>query len=101
VNEGDCGCIVKINRLSSYKGCRLVSSGRCLCVERARELPGEGAACFAKRYAQIGDQMRSAFNQYIGEVREGQFPDEQHSYHVSAEQWQEFEKMLGDARGDR
>ncbi len=35
---------------------------------------------FVKRFAELGDMAKSAVNQYIQEVREGSFPDQDHSY---------------------
>ncbi|MDR1945617.1 MAG: 3-methyl-2-oxobutanoate hydroxymethyltransferase [Desulfovibrio sp.] len=35
---------------------------------------------FVKHYAEIGAQMRTAFTQYISEVREGVFPAAEHSF---------------------
>ena len=36
---------------------------------------------FVKRYADIGSEMRKAFEQYANEVRQGKFPDDEHSFH--------------------
>jgi len=36
---------------------------------------------FVKRYADLKTVMTSAVKEFIGEVREGKFPDEQHSFH--------------------
>lgn len=35
---------------------------------------------FVKRYAEIGKLMHDAFKQYIDEVRDGRFPNKEHSY---------------------
>ncbi|MCX7017364.1 MAG: 3-methyl-2-oxobutanoate hydroxymethyltransferase [Candidatus Sumerlaeota bacterium] len=35
---------------------------------------------FVKRYAQVGAEMRKAFDQYVKEVKSGEFPDAEHSY---------------------
>lgn len=35
---------------------------------------------FVKRYAEVGKQMMSAFDEYISDVKEGRFPDLEHSY---------------------
>ena len=37
---------------------------------------------FVKQYANLGDETQKAVNTYIQEVRDGVFPDEQHSYKV-------------------
>ena len=36
---------------------------------------------FVKRYAEIGKEMRKAFEQYAKEVREGKFPSDDFSFH--------------------
>ena len=36
---------------------------------------------FVKRYAEIGKEMRKAFEQYAKEVREGKFPTDEFSFH--------------------
>jgi 3-methyl-2-oxobutanoate hydroxymethyltransferase len=36
---------------------------------------------FVKPYAQLGKEMRQALATYVKEVREGMFPDDEHSYH--------------------
>ena len=38
---------------------------------------------FVKRYAQLNDEMISAIARFRQEVREGTFPDLQHSYHAT------------------
>ena len=36
---------------------------------------------FVKRYAEIGNEIRKAFEQYAKEVREGKFPSDEFSFH--------------------
>ena len=40
---------------------------------------------FVKKYADVGDQMKTAFKNYIDEVKEGSFPEEKHSFKISEE----------------
>ena len=47
-------------------------------------LPGARMPRFAKSYAQIGEQIRQAAVDYVKEVREGRYPDDEHSYHMAA-----------------
>ena len=39
---------------------------------------------FAKRYAELGDAVRGAVQQFVEEVRDGSFPSDEHSYKPSA-----------------
>ncbi len=45
---------------------------------------------FVKRYADLGDEMVGAFEQYIDEVKQGEFPAEEHCYSIPDE---EFERI--------
>jgi len=36
---------------------------------------------FVKRYANLGKEMKSAFETYIKEIKEGKFPEDKHSFH--------------------
>ena len=36
---------------------------------------------FVKKYANLADDMKKAFETYIKEVRQGKFPEEKHSFH--------------------
>jgi len=45
---------------------------------------------FVKRYANLGDEMVEAFEQYIDEVKAGEFPAEEHCYSIPDE---EFERI--------
>jgi 3-methyl-2-oxobutanoate hydroxymethyltransferase len=38
---------------------------------------------FAKVYANVGDEVRGAFASFANEVRDGSFPDEEHSYSMA------------------
>jgi len=38
---------------------------------------------FVKQYADLGSQMKTAFSEYINEVKGGQFPTEEHSFKIS------------------
>jgi 3-methyl-2-oxobutanoate hydroxymethyltransferase len=37
---------------------------------------------FVKRYAELGEQVLSATQSYVAEVRSGAFPDDKHSFGV-------------------
>jgi 3-methyl-2-oxobutanoate hydroxymethyltransferase len=51
---------------------------------------------FVKQYAQIGQDIVKALSTFDKEVKTGAFPDEEHSYHLKAEQEKEIIKHLKD-----
>jgi 3-methyl-2-oxobutanoate hydroxymethyltransferase len=51
-------------------------------------------ARFVKRYADIGDDIRSALERYAGDVRERRFPEEQHTYAMPEEELAVFEQAV-------
>jgi 3-methyl-2-oxobutanoate hydroxymethyltransferase len=56
-------------------------------------LPGSGEARFAKKYADIGEQIRQAVCRYAEEIHQRSFPDSDHSYHIKAKEKESFVKM--------
>lgn len=54
--------------------------GQVLVVNDILGMNDEFEPKFVKRYADIGKQMMEAFDAYISEVKEGSFPDSDHSY---------------------
>jgi 3-methyl-2-oxobutanoate hydroxymethyltransferase len=54
--------------------------GQVLVVNDLLGLSDEFSAKFVKRYAELGKEMSRAFDEYIHEVKEGKFPDLDHSY---------------------
>ena len=52
------------------------------------------AARFVKRYADIGDEMRSALERFAADVRAGAFPEEAHGYTIPDEELARFEADL-------
>ena len=55
-------------------------------------LPGAGTARFAKTYAHIGEQITQTVRNYIKDIHEKKFPDEEHSYHMKADEKEVFDK---------
>ncbi|MDH4104166.1 MAG: 3-methyl-2-oxobutanoate hydroxymethyltransferase, partial [Thermoleophilia bacterium] len=56
------------------------------------------AARFVKRYAEIGDTIRTALAEYAADVRERRFPEEQHTYAMPEEELTLFERAASDQR---
>jgi 3-methyl-2-oxobutanoate hydroxymethyltransferase len=51
---------------------------------------------FVKRYADIGSEIRSALEAYVGDVRGRRFPEEQHTYSIPDEELALFEVGLAE-----
>jgi 3-methyl-2-oxobutanoate hydroxymethyltransferase len=49
---------------------------------------------FVKRYLNMADQIFDAIKQYENEVKSGKFPQEEHTYHMTEEEYAKLEKML-------
>jgi len=56
------------------------------------------AARFVKRYADVGEVVRTALESYADDVRERRFPEEQHTYSIPAEELEVFERALESSR---
>ena len=54
------------------------------------------AARFVKRYAEIGESIRSALAEFAGDVRERRFPEEQHTYAIPDDELAVFESAISD-----
>ena len=48
---------------------------------------------FVRQYAQLGEAMRTAIEQYLGDVREGRFPNDAESFHSASAD--ELRKLYG------
>jgi 3-methyl-2-oxobutanoate hydroxymethyltransferase len=51
---------------------------------------------FVKRYADLGTEIRRALEAYAEDVREGRFPEEQHTYAMPEEELREFASTVAD-----
>ena len=51
-------------------------------------------ARFVKRYADVGDVIRTALAEYVDDVRERRFPEEQHTYAMPDEELALFEEAV-------
>ena len=55
------------------------------------------AARFVKRYAEIGEGIRTALTEFAADVREHRFPEEQHTYAMPADELAVFEAALSES----
>jgi 3-methyl-2-oxobutanoate hydroxymethyltransferase len=53
---------------------------------------------FTKRYANLAEVAVSGIREYIREVKEGRFPDDDHSYTVKKEEYEKFAKLVAQRR---
>jgi 3-methyl-2-oxobutanoate hydroxymethyltransferase len=51
---------------------------------------------FVKRYADLATDIRGALERYASDVRNGRFPEEQHTYSIPDEELAEFESALAE-----
>ena len=58
-------------------------------------------ARFVKRYAEVGQTIRTALETYAAEVRERRFPQEEHTYAMPSEELALFEQAAGISEHDR
>jgi len=49
---------------------------------------------FVKRYAELADDIGTALGHYVGDVRSGAFPEEQHTYAIPDDELESFELAL-------
>jgi 3-methyl-2-oxobutanoate hydroxymethyltransferase len=49
---------------------------------------------FVKRYADLAGEAKRALEAYVGDVREGRFPEEQHTYAIPDEELEAFEAWV-------
>ena len=56
---------------------------------------------FTKRYANLSEIAVDALRRYASEVREGKFPDADHSYGMKPEEEEKLKKLMMSARGSR
>jgi 3-methyl-2-oxobutanoate hydroxymethyltransferase len=53
---------------------------------------------FVKKYANLAEAIREAFQEYAREVRQGQFPTDEHCYQMRAGEAEKFELLLKSLR---
>jgi len=63
-------------------GAGRLCDGQVLVLHDMLGLSGGPPLKFVKQYARIGDEIRAAVSRYCDEVRAGEFPSEEHSFHA-------------------
>jgi 3-methyl-2-oxobutanoate hydroxymethyltransferase len=53
---------------------------------------------FTKRYGKVTEHAVDAIKQYVAEVKDGQFPDDEHSYTVNDAEYEKFASMVAKRR---
>lgn len=53
---------------------------------------------FSKAYIDLTTPITEAVSDYARQVRKGEFPDDDHCYHIKTGQWVKLTEMLGDGR---
>ena len=72
--------------------------GQVLVLHEILSLPGATGPRFSKSYADIGEQIRTAAGKYVEDIRQKRCPDEDHSYHMSEEHQEQFQRWLTEKR---
>ena len=50
---------------------------------------------FVKRYGELGQEMERIFTEYVQDVREKSFPEDEHTYKMVEGEYAKFEQLLG------
>jgi 3-methyl-2-oxobutanoate hydroxymethyltransferase len=50
---------------------------------------------FAKSYADLNQEYLKAFSEYAKEVKNGAYPDDEHSYHMKKGEFEQLQKEIG------
>ena len=75
-------------------GCGPYVDGQVLVMHDMLGLYKEIEPKFVKRYLNLSDQIFDAIKAYENEVKSGKFPQEEHMYHMTEEEFARLEKML-------
>jgi 3-methyl-2-oxobutanoate hydroxymethyltransferase len=59
--------------------------GQVLVVNDMLDIMADRAPKFVKKFANIGDTMKAAFEEFCSEVQDGNFPSSEHEYDISHE----------------
>ena len=77
-------------RSASARGC----DGQVLVWHDLLGLYAGRAPRFVKRYADLSEEIATALEAYVGDVRDGSFPAEQHTYSIPDAELEQFVAAL-------
>ena len=49
---------------------------------------------FAKRYLNLSEDIRNAINSYVKDVKEGRFPEQEHTFSMEKDELEKLEKKI-------
>jgi 3-methyl-2-oxobutanoate hydroxymethyltransferase len=75
-------------------GCGPHVDGQVLVIHDMLGLYKDFEPKFVKRYLNLSEQIFDAIKEYETEVKSGKFPQEEHMYHMTEEEFAKLEKML-------
>lgn len=75
-------------------GCGPFVDGQVLVIYDMLGLYKDMEPKFVKRYLNLSEQIFDALKVYESEVKSGKFPQEEHTYHMTEEEYAKLEKML-------
>lgn len=75
-------------------GCGPHVDGQVLVIHDMLGLYKDFEPKFVKRYLNLSEQIFDAIKEYETEVKSGKFPEEEHMYHMTEEEFAKLEKML-------
>lgn len=75
-------------------GCGPHVDGQVLVIHDMLGLYKDFEPKFVKRYLNLSEQIFEAIKEYETEVKSGKFPQEEHMYHMTEEEFAKLEKML-------
>jgi 3-methyl-2-oxobutanoate hydroxymethyltransferase len=68
--------------------------GQILIISDILGLTGDPKPKFAKSFGQVGKESEKALQQYAAEIRQGKFPDDEHSYHLKKGQSERLKELV-------
>jgi 3-methyl-2-oxobutanoate hydroxymethyltransferase len=68
--------------------------GQVMVLHDVLGLPGAKPSRFSKNYARLDEQIVTAVQGYLDDVRQGRFPDENHSYHMAPQDQARLHNVL-------